>query len=276
MPQPLSVAQKRVFIKHIWSFYKKEKRLFPWRETRDAYRILVSEIMLQQTQVDRVVAKYNSFLKKWPTIKKLAQADLRDVLEEWSGLGYNRRGKNLWLLAQEVVSKYGGAIPDTAALLEDLPGIGPYTARAILAFAFNKPHVFIETNIRAVYIHSFFGGTSRKIADGEIFPIIEATVDQLRPREWYYALMDYGAYLKKNKLSTNTRHKNYRKQSTFKGSLREARGAIMRELIKSQSTLRKIEERTAIPKERLMLAAEALLKEKIIAKKGTTFFIFSS
>ena len=263
------------FKKQIWDFYKDKKRAFPWRETTDPYKILVSEIMLQQTQADRVVAKYNSFLKKWPTVKKLAKATLREVLTEWSGLGYNRRGKNLWLLAKIVVSELAGSIPNTLNELEKLPGIGPYTARAVAAFAFNKPYACIETNIRAVYIYYFFSKTKHKIADDTLFPLIEQTLDKKNPREWYYALMDYGSHLKKLKLSTNDLHKSYTKQSTFKGSMREARGAILRNLIETQMTLRELQGKIKIPEEKLTEALNALLKEKTIQQKAKKFIIAS-
>jgi A/G-specific adenine glycosylase len=278
------------FKKKVWNHYAKEKRVFPWRETQDPYKILVSEIMLQQTQTDRVVAKYNSFLKKWPTAKKLASADLRDVLAEWSGLGYNRRGKNLWLLAKAVVADHKGKIPDTTEALQKLPGIGPYTARAIMAFAYNKSFPLIETNIRAVYIYSFFNNPGKdesqqksktqqqskaqeKIADDVLFPLIEKTLDEKNPREWYYALMDYGSYLKKQKLSTNVRHASYKKQTTFKGSIREARGAIMRNLIESRMTLKKLQEKIKLPHDRIETALAAMEKEGIILKNGTYYSI---
>lgn len=265
------------FKKKVWNHYAKEKRAFPWRETQDPYKILVSEVMLQQTQADRVVSKYNSFLKKWPTTKKLAAAELRDVLAEWSGLGYNRRGKSLWLLAKAVLVEHKGKIPDTAEALEKLPGIGPYTARAIMAFAYNKSFPLIETNIRAVYIYEFFNNPGivapQKISDDKLFPLIEKTLDDKNPREWYYALMDYGAYLKKLKLSTNVRHASYTKQSKFKGSTREARGAVMRNLIESRMTLKKLQGKIKLPPERLTLAISAMEKEGIIVKNGTYYSI---
>ncbi len=274
MNTSVSDSKKKVFKKIVWDHYKKNKRVFPWRETKDPYRILVSEIMLQQTQADRVVAKYNSFLKKWPTAKKLASAELRDVLAEWSGLGYNRRGKNLWLLAKAVVSEDKGHIPNTPEALEKLPGIGPYTSRAILAFAFDKPYACIETNIRAVYIYEFFPPTKTnsgtKISDDKLFPLIQETLDTKNPREWYYALMDYGSHLKKMKLSSNDRHKSFTKQSTFKGSIREARGAIMRVLIESHSTLSKLKEKIKLPPERIETALSAMEKEGIVSKKQKT------
>lgn len=276
-----SPEKLKSFKKEVWNYYKKNKRAFPWRETSDPYRILVSEIMLQQTQADRVVEKYNSFLKKWPTVKKLAQAELVDVLKEWSGLGYNRRGKNLWLLAKSVMDTNKGLIPSTPEELENLPGIGPYTARAILAFAFGKPYACIETNIRAVFIYYFFSKSKTKISDDKLFPLIEATLDRKNPREWYYSLMDYGSYLKKQKLSTNDRHKIYRKQATFKGSTREARGAILRALIKSDVTLRKLKEKIKLENQsisdtKINDALTALGKEKIIVNTKGIFSIISS
>lgn len=278
----ITPAKLSAFKREVWNYYKKNKRVFPWRETKDPYRILVSEIMLQQTQADRVVVKYNSFIQKWPTVKKLADADVRDVLKEWSGLGYNRRGKNLWLLAKTVVANDAGVIPNTPEELEKLPGVGPYTARAILAFAFSKPYSCIETNIRAVFIYYFFpkskSKTTTKIADDTLFPLIEKTLDKKNPREWYYALMDYGSYLKKQKLSTNDRHKIYRKQTVFKGSTREARGAIMRELIASHATLSKLEEkiklsRPHIAESKIREAITVMEKEKIIMKKRSSYYL---
>ncbi|MEN9582061.1 MAG: hypothetical protein RL641_15 [Candidatus Parcubacteria bacterium] len=263
------------FKKKVWRHYKKAKRSFPWRETKDPYKITVSEIMLQQTQADRVVAKYVAFLKKWPTLKKLASAELQDVLAMWSGLGYNRRGKSLWQLAKVVSENHYNKIPNTIVALEKLPGIGPYTARAILAFAFNAPHACIETNIRSVYIYSFFPNSKRKIADEDLFPLIERTLDKKNPREWYYALMDYGTFLKKMKLTTNDRHKNYRKQTPFKGSLREARGAILRELVISQSTLNKLKEKIKLSSDKVEEALTALQKEKLVIKNGARYSISS-
>lgn len=218
------------FRRIVYAYYKKEGRALPWRNSFDPYRIAVSELMLQQTQVTRAVVKYREFLRAFPTVYDLAHAPLGKVLEVWSGLGYNRRAKYLKLLAKRVVGVYGGKFPNTKAELRTLAGIGEYTANAILVFAYNEARVCIETNIRTVYIHHFFPG-KKSVTDAEISAVVSKTIDTKNPREWYWALMDYGSYLKQN---GNTMHRNssrYVLQSAFKGSRRAIRGAILRELL---------------------------------------------
>ncbi len=215
----------------------------PWRPpslklrradgTLDPYRILVSEVMLQQTQVSRVIPKYEAFLKKFPDVSSLADAPLSDVLKLWSGLGYNRRAINLQKAAKEIVSKYGGIFPKTVLELDELPGIGEATAGAIVAYAFNTPTVYIETNIRRVFLHFFFPRSS-KVPDNKLLPLIEAAVDKKNPREWYYALMDYGAMLKATIPNPNKRSKHYSKQAKFEGSNRQIRGRILKLLVKEK------------------------------------------
>lgn len=202
----------------------------PWRKTEDAYRILVSEVMLQQTQVERVIPFYQAWLKRFPTIRKLADAKLSDVLSAWQGLGYNRRAKGLWEAARTVVSEYRGKLPSAPEELEQLPGIGPYTARAVAAFAHNRDVIFVETNIRTAVIHHFFE-EREGVSDTEIREVLERALPKGRSREWYSALMDYGTYLKRSGVKLNSRSKGYVKQARFKGSGREARGAILRALL---------------------------------------------
>jgi len=208
------------FRKIIWDHFRTEGRDLPWRRTADPYRVLVSEIMLQQTQVARVVPKYTEFVKRFPTFRALAKAPVRAVLSLWQGLGYNRRALMLQRCAQAIVADAPGP----------LPGVGPYTAGAVLAFAFNKPAVIIETNIRRVYLHHYFPGR-RDISDRQLLPIIERTLDQKRPRQWYWALMDYGAYLATQIENPNRRSRHYSKQSTFEGSNRQLRGRVLRALL---------------------------------------------
>lgn len=224
------------FRKLVWAFYKKQGRHdLPWRATQDPYRILVSEVMLQQTQVERVRPYYAAWLKRFPTIKALAQAPLGDVLRAWQGLGYNRRAKMLHEAAKVVVQEYGGKLPTDPDLLVLLPGIGPYTARAVAAFATNADVVFIETNLRTVVLHHFFPKQA-KVADAEILSILEAAYPKGRSREWYAALMDYGAHLKRSGVKLNTKSTQYAKQTAFNGSARQARGAILKELAKAGTT----------------------------------------
>lgn len=202
----------------------------PWRETRDPYRILVSEVMLQQTQVERVRVKYPAFLTDFPTLADLASAPLERVLAAWQGLGYNRRAVALHRASRLLVAQHRGLVPDETAALISLPGIGVATAASIRAFAFEAPVVFIETNIRRVFIHEFFPGREA-VADAELIPLVAATLGRRSPREWYYALMDYGAALAHLVPNPNRRSRTYTRQSRFEGSDRQVRGAILRALV---------------------------------------------
>lgn len=216
-----------LFTSIIWEYYAKHKRSFPWRETTDPYQILVSEIMLQQTQTDRVVPKFTAFIAQFPNFSSLALAPLSQVLSLWSGLGYNRRALYLHKTAQQVIERFGGKLPESEKELLSLPGIGKYTAGAILAFVHNRRAIFIETNIRRVYIHFFFSD-QEKVSDELLNPVIEQTLPNENYREWYYALMDYGVYLAKTHENPNRKSKHYTKQSKFEGSKRQLRGKILR------------------------------------------------
>jgi len=189
--------------------------------------------MLQQTQTDRVVPKYKEFIKTFPNFQALARASLRDVLRAWQGLGYNRRAKMLKCAAEMIVKEYKGRLPKSEEELVKLPGIGKYTAGAIAVFAFNKPAVFIETNIRSVFIHFFFRNMT-KVRDSELLPLIEKTLDRKNPREWYAALMDYGAMLKKKHSNPSRRSSHHTKQSQFEGSDRQVRGCIIKVLVEKK------------------------------------------
>ena len=216
------------FRREVWNYYKKNGRNdLPWRKTTDPYKILVSEVMLQQTQVPRVIEKYKSFLKKFPTVQRLSRVTLAEVLKEWNGLGYNRRAKYLHDTAKMVVGTYGGDMKE--ALAHQLPGVGPYTKAAVRTFAFNEPHAMIETNIRTAFIHHF-GEDRSSVTDRELLSLIEKAAKEQDPRTWHWALMDYGSYLKRTGIRNNDRSKHYVKQSKFEGSLRRLRGEILREL----------------------------------------------
>lgn len=259
--------EEKAFVQLIKKYYQKSGRHdLPWRHTTDPYKITVSELMLQQTQVPRVLLKYKEFLKAFPTIQKLAKAPLSDVLRVWSGLGYNRRAKFLHQLAQMVVHEYKGKFPTTIEGLQTLPGIGPYTAGAIYAFAYNKAWPVIETNIRSVYIHHFFKD-KEGISDKELMPIIERTIQKRNPREWYWALMDYGAHLKASGIKNNSKSKHYTKQSKFEGSKRQIRGAIMRELLKGEKTGTQIAKSINKEKERVKEVLEDLVREGMVNKE---------
>jgi A/G-specific adenine glycosylase len=210
----------------IYDNYEENGRELPWRLTHDPYKILVSEIMLQQTQVERVLTKYGPFLERFPGFPELAQASLRDILTEWQGLGYNRRAQSLQGMAQRVVAEFDGRLPEDRGILESLPGIGSATAGALMAFAFEKPVIFVETNIRRVYLH-FFYPEIEAVPDSRLLPLIMLTLDAARVRPWYYALMDYGSMLKKVVPNPNRRSAHYSRQSPFPGSDREIRSWIL-------------------------------------------------
>lgn len=233
----LETTTIKKFQNKIYSYYKKNKRDFPWRKSLNPYRILVSEIMLQQTQVKRVAEKFPQFIKAFPNFKSLAQASLTEILRAWQGMGYNRRALFLKKIAEIVIRDYKGKLSDNDETLKKLPGIGPNTAASICAFAFNKPTIFIETNIRSVFIHEFFSD-KKIISDKDIFPLVEQTMDIRNPREWYSALMDYGTMIKSTHGNPNIKSRHYARQSAFKGSNREIRGSILK-LLTNHNTLTK-------------------------------------
>lgn len=214
----------------IYQYFRSNPRLLPWRSTTDPYRIMVSEVMLQQTQVERVLPKYEAFLARFPTVTALAQAPLADVLALWQGLGYNRRGMMLKRAAEEIMERHGGVVPDLPADLVRLSGIGAYTAGAIAAFAYGHATPFIETNIRSVFIHFFFPERT-DVRDSEILPLVEQTMDRNCIRDWYNALMDYGVMLKKSTPNPSRRSSGHSIQTPFRGSNREIRGQILKLLL---------------------------------------------
>ena len=219
------------FRRRVYAHYEKHGRDFPWRHTNNPYHILVSEVMLQQTQAVRVVSKYSDFITRFPDLQALAKACATDVLIAWQGLGYNRRALNLHRIAKVVCADHGGNLPRDVGQLRALPGIGPYSAAAIRTFAFNELEVFVETNIRTVYLHEFFPETEH-VRDRAIMPYIDATLDRTNPRRWYQALMDYGAALKERD-NASRRSAHHRPQDRFRGSRREARGEILRTLLRN-------------------------------------------
>lgn len=250
----------------VWQKGRELYRDMPWRQTDDPYLIMVSELMLQQTQVDRVVGKYNEFTSRWPTVFALATASLADVLSAWNGLGYNRRAKFLHDSAVKIVTDYKGHVPNTIEGLQTLPGIGPNTAAAIMAYAFNQPVGFIETNIRTVYFSHYFGD-SHIVTDMELRQVVNDTVDNEHPREWFWALMDYGSFLKKQGSGQLDKSAHYKKQSALKGSVREVRGQIIRSLAKSDMSEHDLRE-DVLADDRFASALDALIKEGMVSQTG--------
>ncbi len=268
-PDKLTADGVRGFRRMVLDYYRRCGRDLPWRSTTDPYRILVSEFMLQQTQVDRVLPKYKEFLGRFPNAAVLARAPLHQVLAAWSGLGYNRRAQSLKRCAEVIMTRYGGKVPDTQEALEQLPGIGPYTARAVCVFAYNQPCIVIETNIRAVYIYFFFAGHT-SVQDADLLPFIEQTLNRRNPRRWYNALMDYGVMLKKafgNPSRASIRHT---RQSPFKGSNREIRGAIIKSLLMYKAcTETMLSKKTGFDLEKVKTVLCQLLEEGLVRRQGS-------
>lgn len=266
-PHFLMNKKEQAFVEIVWQhYYQQGRHDLPWRQTTDPYTILVSEIMLQQTQVERVIPKYQAFVQKWPTVEKLANASLSDVLILWQGLGYNRRAKFLYECAKQVTYNHAGNFPTNYLALQTLPGIGPYTAGAIVAFAFNTHVVLIETNIRTVYLHHFFANKS-KVSDKDILTIIEKTLARDTVAQWYAALMDYGSYLKKAHGNNAKQSKHYTKQKRFEGSNRQIRGAILKALsTKSLTVLALIKVLPGYDTDRVLQQLATLAQEGLLQK----------
>ncbi len=213
------------FRRKIWRFYSRYGRRLPFRETTDPYKITVAEFMLQQTQVARVVPKYNTWIRIWPAWTDLATANNRELLRAWSGLGYNRRALYLGQSARIVMRKFSGRLPDDPDILRSLPGVGSYTARAILIFAFNRPLVTIDTNILRVLIREF--DLPPHISTIDLEKLAERLLPTGRSRDWHNALMDYSQLtLPAHLPDVPTRIR----QAPFRGSRRQLRGEIIRRL----------------------------------------------
>ncbi|MEW6052661.1 MAG: A/G-specific adenine glycosylase [Nitrospirota bacterium] len=261
------------FRKKIWEYYRINGRDMPWRHTCNPYHILVSEIMLQQTQVERVAGKYLLFLSAFPDFPSLSRAPLRAVLSLWQGLGYNRRAIALHHTAKEVTDQFNGVLPSSADALEKLPGIGKATASAIAAFAFNAPVAFIETNIRRVFIHCFLSDRD-KVPDKDILPLVVQTLDHADPRRWYYALMDYGAMLKGSMRNPNKKSAHYRKQAAYQGSIRQLRGLVLKEFLEGTIvTETALSRKLSIPSETIRKICLQLRKEGFLKLHGKRFSI---
>ncbi len=260
----------------IFSYYRQNGRSFPWRETNNPYHILVSEYMLQQTQTDRVVPKYYMFLKKFPTVQKLAGADRRDVLALWSGLGYNRRAIALHNAAKIVVDTHNGLIPKEKEILLTLPGIGEYTAGAVMIFAYDMDAVVVETNIRTVVFHHCIP-EDQDVDDTVVKQFVEPMMrdagrKRTGPRVFYSALMDYGSYLKQSGVAMNTRSKQYTKQKKFAGSVRQARGELLRLCLEHTNGLSS-KNLSGVQSEKVTEALAGLVSDGIVEKRNNRYYL---
>ena len=263
------------FQRAVLDYYHDYGRDLAWRKTTDPYRILVSEIMLQQTQVERVSVKFPAFIARFPDFQSLAEAPLADILTVWQGMGYNRRAISLQKCARRVIEEYDGTLPQDAEVLATFPGIGRATAASICAFAFNMPVVLIETNIRRVFIHYFFGD-SGTVDDTEILPLVRKTLYRQSPRTWYNALMDLGTDLKMTVGNPNRRSRHYSKQAAFGGSDRKIRGSIIRILLTDKHLRQKaIIEKISEEPERATRILKDLEDEGFIVRSGSWISIAS-
>lgn len=266
----ISIAE---FQQIIWDFYQINRRSFLWRDIICPYYVFVSEVMLQQTQTYRVAPKFERWIQEFPDFDVLAKAPLHTVLSAWQGLGYNRRALALQKNAMRVMEEFQGQLPDDPAILQTFAGIGKATAASICAFAFNKPTIFIETNIRTVFIHFFFSGQDQ-ISDAQLVPLVQASVDVNHPRDWYYALMDYGVMLKKQQGNLSKKSVHYTTQSRFEGSFRQIRGQILK-VVTQQIVVSYEDLYGQIVREKLLIdkAIEQLKQEGFIKEDHGKFFI---
>lgn len=264
------------FIRTVWREGEDYHRDLPWRYIDDPYAVLVSEIMLQQTQVSRVEKHWTRFLEFFPTLDALASADVALVLEMWQGLGYNRRALALKRSAEYCAEHYAGKLPEEHAQLLALPGIGPATAGGVMAFAFQRPTLYLETNVRTVFLHELFPG-KEGVSDKQLEPLVLETCSKEDPRGWYYALLDYGAHLKSIMPNPSRRSKHYTKQSAFEGSKRQKRAELVRIVLADpgitlEEAQRRLDEfeagkgRTSIDK--------ALFDDLVAALSSEGFFVF--
>ncbi|MBN1981464.1 MAG: hypothetical protein JW795_08035 [Chitinivibrionales bacterium] len=271
MHKRLTQEEIHQFQTTVYSYFHRHQRTLAWRTTFEPYHILVSEIMLQQTQVDRVIPKFSLFIQLFPTLESCGQAPTSDILAAWQGLGYNRRALMLQRCCQTILHNHNGMIPDEPQILETLPGIGKATAASICAFAFNKPVVFIETNIRTVFIHHFFKNTAT-ITDNDVQPLVEQTLDRKQSRKWYSALMDYGTYLKKTNPNPGRKSAHHVKQSPFEGSHRQKRGAVLRTMLKhKQLSLKMLCKEVAQKPAEVQAIADELVREGFLIKRSSKY-----
>ncbi|MDX2776472.1 hypothetical protein PV379_03840 [Streptomyces caniscabiei] len=259
------------FLELIWQKGAELYRDMPWRQDTRPYYVLVSELMLQQTQVDRVIPKFTAFIERFPDEVTLASAPLSDVLTMWNGLGYNRRARFLHESAKRIVHDFNGIFPQTAVEIRTLPGVGEGTTGAIMTYAFNAVQPFIETNVRTVYFQHFFQDHDR-VTDAQIMEVLLATMATDMPREFYWALMDYGSWLKRQGAGRNALSSGYKKQSPLKGSVREVRGQIIKALTVRAMSRKELEQYVQAD-ERFEGALRGLARDALISVTDGTFHL---
>ncbi len=269
----MTPATIQLFQETIFHYYQDNEREFAWRSTISPYRVLVSEIMLQQTQTYRVAPKFNLFIERFPNFASLAAAPFDEVLRYWKGLGYNRRALNLQKIAQLVTQEHNGTLPNNPEILVTFPGLGKATAASICAFAYNHPTIFIETNIRTVFIYFFFKNES-EVHDKALMPLIAQALHHENPRAWYYALMDYGVMLKKEIGNISRKSTHHTKQSKFIGSNRQIRGTILELLLKhAELSFTELCQLMTFEPERIQQSLDQLIQEQFIRQAEKSFIL---
>jgi A/G-specific adenine glycosylase len=264
----ISTKDKEKFQKKILQFYQDHKRNLPWRKTTDPYNILLSEFMLQQTQVSRVIDYYIHWVDNWPTIERLAKEEYKNVLHAWMGLGYNRRAMYIHNTAKVIVDEFNGDVLTAVKHYEKLPGIGLYTSKAIQIFADNADIATVDTNIRRIFISEF--GLDEAISDKDLFTLAKQCIPQGKSRDWHNALMDYGAlYL----TSRKTGIKPKTQQSSFQGSDRQIRGKILRLLLKEDHSKYQLQKELTIESKRLSKILTKMLNEKTVSKTNKIYHV---
>ncbi|MBS3749846.1 MAG: Fe-S cluster assembly protein HesB [Candidatus Thermoplasmatota archaeon] len=252
----------------VFHFYEEYKRDLPWRKTNDAYKILVSEFMLQQTQVSRVINYYTRWMNTWPTVHSLANETYKNVLQAWMGLGYNRRAMYLHNTANIIVDEFDGDVLSAVNHYEKLPGIGLYTAKAIQIFAANADIATVDTNIRRILINEF--DLDESISDKELFQLAKQCLPKGKSRNWHNALMDYGAL---HLTSRKTGIKPKTQQSNFQGSDRQIRGKILRLLLKEDQSAYQLQKELKVESERLSKILNKMVDEKTVGKTNKNYHV---
>jgi len=262
-PERVQEFQKKVF-----SFYQKNKRDLPWRKTTDPYKILLSELMLQQTQVNRVILYYEKWIARWPAISALASASLAEVLQAWMGLGYNTRAINLHKAARKIVTEFDNDVIEAMKQYKEIPGVGRYTSQAVQIFSTNTDLVTVDTNIRRIFINEFH--LPEKVSDKELWGLAKRCLPKGRSREWHNALMDYGALFL---TAQKTGIKPKTQQSRFEGSDRQLRARIIRILLQNDESLVNISRILNVDSSWLQRILEKLISEEIISKKNNRYYL---
>jgi len=278
-PTARDVAADR---RRLFAWYRPRRDAYPWRTTPDdPYRVLVSEVMLQQTQAPRVVPIFDAFVARFPDVATLAAASRADVVRAWAGLGYHRRAVALHRAAGEIVERHGAEVPRTSAGLRSLPGVGPYTASAVASIAHGVPVAAVDTNVRRIAARYFQGREPDEVPGHHVVEAADAWVPVGRPGDWNQALMDLGRVVCRPRprcddcpfracrfrADGRVGRSSARRQPAFEGSLRQVRGRVLAALRASPSvTDAALAAELGLPLQRVAEAVEGLLRDGLAVR----------